>query len=320
MSLIFYPFAISTVSYFMLGAWVLFAHKDKPQRLYGILCLTTFLWQTVWALLFAKIDPDWVMFCVRLCYTGIVFVPAVMYQFIAEFTDRSAAERVWIRTTYLSSCILAIIVWDKSLFVSGLNVYSWGLAAKRGLLHPIFVIMVAVVIGRIWMLLRNQLRESELSALKKRQIGWVRIATFVYCGGSLDLLSNYGIALFPMSPIFLGAAFVVYSYAMLRYEFLAIAPSRESESERLRRESASLEMRHMNMSAAFPLVSQGELLGYLLLGEKMSEESYSKEDLLLLRIVANQAALGYQRVRYLEMAVHGARTEMLGEIAGWVCA
>jgi len=57
-------------------------------------------------------------------------------------------------------------------------------------------------------------------------------------------------------------------------------------------------------------------LGFLLLGEKMSEESYSKEDLLLLRIVANQAALAYQRVRYLEMAVHGARTEMLGEIAG----
>ena len=75
-------------------------------------------------------------------------------------------------------------------------------------------------------------------------------------------------------------------------------------------------MKRLGMAAAFPLVSQGELLGYLLLGEKMSEESYSKEDLLLLRIVANQAALAYQRVRYLEMAVHGARTEMLGEIAG----
>jgi signal transduction histidine kinase len=75
-------------------------------------------------------------------------------------------------------------------------------------------------------------------------------------------------------------------------------------------------MKRLGMGAAFPLVSQGELLGYLLLGEKMSEESYSQEDLLLLRIVANQAALAYQRVRYLEMAVHGARTEMLGEIAG----
>ena len=77
-----------------------------------------------------------------------------------------------------------------------------------------------------------------------------------------------------------------------------------------------MEMQRLGMTAAFPLVSQGELLGFLLLGEKMSEEAYTKEDLLLLRIVANQAALAYQRVRFLEMAVHGARTEMLGEIAG----
>ena len=90
---------------------------------------------------------------------------------------------------------------------------------------------------------------------------------------------------------------------------------RENDEE-IRREAASDEMKRHGMAAAFPLVSQGEVLGYLLLGEKMSEESYSKEDILLLRIVANQAALAYQRVRYLEMAVHGARTEMLGEIAG----
>src|SRR5207302_1501932 len=105
-------------------------------------------------------------------------------------------------------------------------------------------------------------------------------------------------------------------YAMFRYEFLAIATPPETEEELDRRQAASEEMKRLGMAAAFPLVSQGELLGYLLLGEKMSEESYSKEDLLLLRIVANQAALAYQRVRYLELAVHGARTEMLGEIAG----
>ena len=105
-------------------------------------------------------------------------------------------------------------------------------------------------------------------------------------------------------------------YAWSRYRWLAGVAPPETEGQLMRREAASREMKHLGMAAAFPLVSQGELLGYLLLGEKMSEESYSKEDLLLLRIVANQAALAYQRVRYLEMAVHGARTEMLGEIAG----
>ncbi|MFA5976522.1 MAG: HAMP domain-containing sensor histidine kinase [Elusimicrobiota bacterium] len=115
--------------------------------------------------------------------------------------------------------------------------------------------------------------------------------------------------------VFVGVA-VLISYLVWRYRFSGSTTPRENEGERLRRGTASVEMISLGMTAAFPLVSQGELLGYLLLGEKMSEESYSDEDLLLLRIVANQAALAYQRVRYMEMAVNGARTEMLSEIAG----
>src|SRR5207253_5149091 len=154
------------------------------------------------------------------------------------------------------------------------------------------------------------------SDLKRRQTIFVKLATYIYLGGASDLVSQYGFPLFPFSFLFSGSSVLLFGYAMFRYEFLAIATPPETEEELDRRQAASEEMKRLGMAAAFPLVSQGELLGYLLLGEKMSEESYSKEDLLLLRIVANQAALAYQRVRYLEMAVRGARTEMLGEIAG----
>jgi len=44
-----------------------------------------------------------------------------------------------------------------------------------------------------------------------------------------------------------------------------------------------------------PLQSRGEWTGALLLGEKKSEETYSNEDLVLLRIIANQAAVAYER-------------------------
>src|SRR6185295_17378793 len=115
---------------------------------------------------------------------------------------------------------------------------------------------------------------------------------------------------------FTGIALILFTYAIFRFELLEITASPENEDERRRRIATSLEMQKLEMTTSFPLVSQGEVLGYLLLGEKKSEEVYSREDLLLLRIVANQAALAYQRVRYLEMAVRGARTEMLGEIAG----
>ncbi len=115
-------------------------------------------------------------------------------------------------------------------------------------------------------------------------------------------------------PLLLVGVFFVFK--VFRNRLLDVSSVRETDENRARREAAAAEMQRLGLCAAFPLVSQGEVLGYLLLGEKRSEEAYSDEDLRLLRIVANQAALGCQRVRFLEMAVHGARTEMLGEIAG----
>src|SRR5439155_21704693 len=115
-----------------------------------------------------------------------------------------------------------------------------------------------------------------------------------------DMILQYGFSVFPFSFLFIGASVVLYGYAMFKYAFLKIAPPQETEDDLARRKIASYGMRHLGMAAAFPLVSQGELLGYLLLGEKMSEESYSKEELLRWRSVANQAALGYPGSRYVE--------------------
>ncbi len=311
-----YPYGICSIVYLLLGGWVVIRQKNKTQRLYGVLCLSTCMWQGIWALLLASQVTVMVsLFWLRVCYSGIVIIPAVLYHLIVEFTSADSDRRA-VHWTYLLSCAFAIALWSGSSFVSGFYNFSWGFAARAGSLHPAFGLTVGAVIGRITFLLIRMLQRSDVPELRKRQARWVSVGTAVYCGGSLDILSNYGVSFFPLSFLFTSGAFALFSYAMLRYEFLEITVSRETEAERRRRQLASDEMAKWGMSAAFPLVSQGEVMGYLLLGEKMSEESYSKEDLLLLRIVANQAALAYQRVRYLEMAVHGARTEMLGEIAG----
>jgi signal transduction histidine kinase len=306
------PFIFTTAAYLTLGVWVIAQRKNAVQRLYGSLCLGTALWQGIWAILFSGQAQSDVYVALRVCYTGIVFIPAILYHFIEKFTGQERYPRM-VALTYGVAGFMAALIWQGNAFLNGFHVFSWGMAAKAGSLHPIFAVLVTAVIVRSLVLLN---RMPAADGVQSRQVSLVRWATYVYCGGALDLLSNYGWSLFPTSFIFSGIALMLFGYAMLRYEFLAVALPRESDEERLRREAAGAEMRRLGMTAAFPLVSQGELLGYMLLGEKMSEEAYSKEDLLLLRIVANQAALAYQRVRYLELAVHGARTEMLGEIAG----
>jgi signal transduction histidine kinase len=309
------PFLITTVTYLVLGAWIVVRHPNKGQRLYGVLGIATGLWQMIWVAVFSNLSPAVQWICIRLSYTSAVLIPAIFYHFIVEFTQKESHPRrvLW---AYAVSVILGVSIWIDSLFIGGFYVYPWGHAAKAGIVHPVFLALVAILAFRMWRLLLDVWRDLEVPELKRHQAGWVMAAFFIYSLGTLDVLTEYGVPLYPLSCLFTGIAFGFFSYAIFRYELLAIATPAESEDERRRRLAASEEMARLHMAAAFPLVTGGELLGYLLLGEKMSEESYSKEDLLLLRIVANQVALAYQRVRYLELAVHGARTEMLGEIAG----
>jgi signal transduction histidine kinase len=309
------PFLITTLSYLMLGGWVIAQRKNRIQNLYGLFSLATALWQGIWVILFVFPNATWRYEALKICYSGIILIPPIFYQLVSEWVE-SKKNREWLWATYGTSCLLILSVWTSHLFLSGFNQFVWGLSAKAGILHPVFVFLVLVVIGRTLILLQRIHLDPMTVESKKRQMTLVKVATYIYYGGALDMLSNYGFSIFPFSFLFTGLAVVLFGHAMFRYEFLKVAVALETEQELARRQAASDEMKRLGMSAAFPLVSQGELLGFLLLGEKMSEESYSKEDLLLLRIVANQAALAYQRVRFLEMAVHGARTEMLGEIAG----
>ncbi len=309
------PFAVSAVAYLVFGLWIVTRQGSKAKILYGLLSITTCLWQGIWAILFGGLPEQIAYLWLKICFTGIVFIPAVFYHFIAVFAEKKD-ENWFVGAVYGACALFAATVWINNLFLNGFNTYSWGIAAKAGPVHAFFGIVIVFVISRVVLVFYRSSGERNFSQTKRRQTHLVKAAALIYCGGAVDILSNYGLSVFPFSTLFLGAAIILFGYAILRYEFLAVALPSESLVELHRRQAASQEMARLGMAAAFPLVSQGELLGYLLLGEKMSEESYSKEDLLLLRIVANQAALAYQRVRYLEMAVHGARTEMLGEIAG----
>ena len=78
-------------------------------------------------------------------------------------------------------------------------------------------------------------------------------------------------------------------------------PIVEQEIRRTRteREASALlqEMARIKSAIALPLVSKGELLGILSLGEKESRDIYSAEDVSLLTVLANQAAPSLENSR-----------------------
>jgi two-component system NtrC family sensor kinase len=68
------------------------------------------------------------------------------------------------------------------------------------------------------------------------------------------------------------------------------------------------------VAVVVPLKGRGEWIGCLLIGEKRSEEMYSEEDLALLGIMANQAAVIYERPRLIREVsgsfVHEVKTPL----------
>jgi signal transduction histidine kinase len=76
-------------------------------------------------------------------------------------------------------------------------------------------------------------------------------------------------------------------------------PLLSSEDEVVLLDEAITQLMETRQAAAFPLLHHESLLGYLLLGDKASGELYSEEDIVLMQIIMNQAALAYERPKLL---------------------
>jgi two-component system NtrC family sensor kinase len=66
-----------------------------------------------------------------------------------------------------------------------------------------------------------------------------------------------------------------------------------------------LEMDQSHLRVAVPLLLRGALLGFFLLGPKRSGELYTDEDRVLLKLIANQATLAYERPRLMKEITSG---------------
>src|ERR1041385_1127318 len=106
MLLYWFPFAFSALAYLILGLWVVIRQKTEVQKLYGVLCIATCLWQATWAVLFAVPESPWIELALKICFAGVVFIPSILYHFINRFVGEKNHKR-WIGSSYIVSAFLA---------------------------------------------------------------------------------------------------------------------------------------------------------------------------------------------------------------------
>lgn len=181
-------------------------------------CLTTFVWQATWALLFLSRDPALAMALARLGYLPILFLPTTLYHFIIELTG-SRNERPWLCLSYLLAGALGLLLPASDWVLAGLHHYFFGYYPKAGWLHPLHLLQTALVIGRACHLL--YLRQQAAVSTERSRLRYCLVSVLIYFGAAIDYLCNYGLEWYPPGVVFIVASLGLIAQAMVRHNLLA---------------------------------------------------------------------------------------------------
>jgi signal transduction histidine kinase len=218
------------------------------------MCLTTFVWQGAWAVLFQVQDPALARFLVKFGYLLIIFLPTAYYHFLAELTQWPG-ERRYVLLSYGFSVVLAVVNLTSDGFVSGYYEYFFGYYPKAGPLHPLHVVQTVIVAARgLYITYRRQTVAPPDERLRLRLCfaSWM-----VYVIAAVDYLCNYGFEFYPPGGLFVVVALGLIVIAVTRYELMSPVALAASVAHEMRTPLATIRMQAVALAEHLPELSRG---------------------------------------------------------------
>ncbi|MBL0943301.1 MAG: hypothetical protein IBJ04_03075 [Hydrogenophaga sp.] len=227
---------------------------NRASGIFFLLCLTTFLWQAAWAVLYQTRDPATADLLVRLGYMPILFLPTCYYHFFVETAHRKDDMR-WVLWSYALAFALAITNASSGLFVEGHYTYFFGYYPKAGPLHLVHVVQTLVV----------GFRSLLVSLWAARQTPDEHRARFKLCAASLvgyffatlDYLCNYGFAFYPPGVLFVAVSLGLIVLAVTRHKLMNPATVAASVVHEMRTPLASIRLQAEALVQWLPELDRG---------------------------------------------------------------
>jgi hypothetical protein len=216
------PLLITAAVYAIFGIFVFTKLKGRANRFpYTLWTITTVVWHLAGAILFLKPSPPIAVLCVKIGYTGVVFIPIALLHFCATYLESRRLKR-WIPVGYAAATFFAVTVWIDGILLNGYYDQSWGYCPKASWLHPFFVAAVAVQVTLFIWHLTLKLRDAQLSPARREQVRFIRRGLLWYSAAGIDFLINYGVPYYP--PGFLCSLIALgnIAYAVVRHQLLDI--------------------------------------------------------------------------------------------------
>ena len=179
-----------------------------------ILCITTFFWQFLWAVLFQITDEKLAQMLISLGWLLILFLPTSLFHFLAEITGRQDVKR-YVYVSYLFSIFLAAVHVTTNLVINGHYHYSWGYYPKAGIFHFLHVLQTTTVV--IYGLYISYQKQRIVQAGEKTKLQYCNVALLLFSFSAVDYLCNYGFDFYPPGVVFIAVALGLIALATVKY-------------------------------------------------------------------------------------------------------
>ena len=255
--------AIVAILFLAFGVYVVNSKGlNRVTTAFLILCVTTFFWQFLWAILFQIKDEKLAQMLINLGWLLILFLPTSLFHFLAEITGRQdVKKKVYI--SYIVSVFLAATHVTTNLIINGHYQYAWGFYPKAGIFHFLHVLQTTTVV--IYGLYISYQKQKIVQAGEKTKLQYCNVALLLFSLSAVDYLCNYGIDFYPPGVVFIAVALGLIALATVKYHAM--------DDSRMMAASLAHEMRTPLATLRIQAKVLHDYLPELILGYKAAKEA-----------------------------------------------
>src|SRR3989344_4230998 len=162
------PPLASSILFLLLGVFIFLSNRrSKVNITFFLVCLSTFWWQFSWFILFNIQDEAVASLIVKMGYVGIILIPVTFFHFFISFLgiDQNRNDRYFLYFSYALAFIFETILFFTDYFVVGYYKYFWGFYPKVEIFHPVYLLLLTVLLFRIIYLLFIHLKSKDKDIL-----------------------------------------------------------------------------------------------------------------------------------------------------------
>jgi signal transduction histidine kinase len=211
---------IAATSLFM--AVLMFFLGDKMlNRIWGIFCLSVFIWGLSFYFIASSTTPDVALFWWKISHIGVILIPVLFITFVYIFLEE--INRPTLIALYCISAIFLFADLQTNFFIVHARLaFNQFYYDSAGILYlPFVVFFHGLIVYGHYLLLRAYL--SSKNPQLKEQIRYFFMATIVgFLGGGVSFLPVFGIDIYPYTIITVSLYPIIMGYAILKYRLFDI--------------------------------------------------------------------------------------------------